>query len=139
LDIHFSSTFSTQNFKGFYGKTNIKINRKIGIKIKNPFGGICPSIPSKYLFLFARRKFGFNKKISRKLLIVYVYYQQNSCTTPMERRLEEPFKDSIKRIPPDHAHKCTWRNRLGYPAHTALISPSIRYSIWNTKTCRFLM
>jgi hypothetical protein len=92
LDIHFSSTFSTQNFKGFCGKTNIKINRKVGIKIKNPLGGICPwSIPSKYLFLCARRKFRFNKKIRRKLLIVYMYYEQKSCTTPMERGLEEPF------------------------------------------------
>jgi hypothetical protein len=34
-----------------------------------------------------RRQFGFNKKICRKSLIVYVYYQPNSCTmyhTPAE-------------------------------------------------------
>jgi hypothetical protein len=32
-------------------------------------------------FLCARRKLGFNKKICRKSLIVYVYYYQpNSCT-----------------------------------------------------------
>jgi hypothetical protein len=29
------------------------------------------SVASKYLFLIARRKFGFNKKFFRKLLIVY--------------------------------------------------------------------
>ncbi len=91
-DIHFSSTVSTQNFKGFCGKTNIKMNRKVGIKIENPLWGICPlSVPSKYLFLCARKKFGFNKKIRRKLLIVYMCYQQNSCTTPMEHGLEETF------------------------------------------------
>jgi hypothetical protein len=67
-----------------------KINRKVEIKIKNTLGGICPSsVPSKYLFLCARRKFGFNMKIHRKLLIVYVHYQPNSCTTPMEHGLEE--------------------------------------------------
>jgi hypothetical protein len=99
LDIHFSSSFSTQNFKSFCGKINIKINRKVGIKIKNPLGGICPSsVPSKYLFLCARRKFRFNKKICRKLLIVYMYYQQNSCTTTMEHGLEKPFLDSGKRL-----------------------------------------
>ncbi len=86
-----------KNCKGFCGKTNIKINRKVGIKIKNLLGGISPlSVPSKYLFLCARRKFGFNKKICRKLLIVYMYYQQNSCTTPMEHGLEEAFKDNKK-------------------------------------------
>jgi hypothetical protein len=31
-----------------------------------------------------RRKIGFNKKTSRKLLIVYMYYQPISCTTPAE-------------------------------------------------------
>ncbi len=71
-------------------KINTKINRKVGNKIKNPLGGICPlSIPSKYLFLCARRKFRFNKKICRKLLIIYMYHEQDSCTTPMEHGLEE--------------------------------------------------
>ncbi len=32
------------------------------------------SVPSKYLFLCARQKFRFNKKIRKKLLIVYVDY-----------------------------------------------------------------
>ncbi len=45
-------------------------------------GVICPlSIPSENLFLCARRKFGFNKKIHRNLLFVYVYYQPNFCNT----------------------------------------------------------
>ncbi len=93
MDIHFSRTFSTQNFKGFCGKTNIKINRKVGIKIKHTLGGICAlSIPSKYLFLFARRKFRFNKKICRKLLFVYMYYKQNSCTTPWSVGWRNLFK-----------------------------------------------
>ncbi len=67
-DIHFSSAFSTQNFKGFCGKTIIKIKRKVGIKIKNSLGGICPlSVPSKYLFLCSKRDLGFNKKFCRKI------------------------------------------------------------------------
>jgi hypothetical protein len=71
---------------------HIKIYKKVGIKIKSSLGGIYPSsVPSKYLFSCARRIFGFNKKTRRKLLILYMYYQQNSCTTPMERGLEEPF------------------------------------------------
>ncbi len=50
-------------------------------KLGYPCGVICLSlVPSKYLFLSAWRKFGFNKKICRKLHIVFVYYQQNSCT-----------------------------------------------------------
>jgi hypothetical protein len=61
-------------FEGNCRKANIKINRKVGSKIKNPLGDICPSsVPSKYLFLCARRKLGFNKKIRRKLLIMYMY------------------------------------------------------------------
>ncbi len=40
-----------------------------------PRGVFCPSsIPSKYLFLCTRRKFGFNKKMCTKLLVVYVYF-----------------------------------------------------------------
>jgi hypothetical protein len=43
----------------------------VGIKIRVSIGFFCPSsIPSKYLFLCARRKFRFNKKICRNLLIV---------------------------------------------------------------------
>jgi hypothetical protein len=48
--------------------------------------------PLQNLFLCARQKFGFNKKIRRNLLIVYVYYQPNSCTPPTELDgLEESF------------------------------------------------
>jgi hypothetical protein len=89
--------FLNPKFQSLCGKTNIKINRKVGIKIKIPLGGICPSsVPSKYLFLCARQKFRFKKKNHRKLLIVYMYYQQNSCTTPMEHGLEKSFKTAGK-------------------------------------------
>jgi hypothetical protein len=58
------------------------------LKLGCPRGVFGPlSIPSEYLFLCMRRKFGFNQKIRRKSLIVYVYYQPNSCTmchTPAE-------------------------------------------------------
>ncbi len=54
----------------------------IGIKLGCPCGDFClSSVPSEYLFPCARRKFGFNKKICRNLIFVYVYYQPNSCTT----------------------------------------------------------
>jgi hypothetical protein len=66
---------------------NTKIRRIFTEELKSghPHGVFCPSsIPSEYLFLCARRKFGFNKKIWRNLLIFYVYYQPNSCTTHAE-------------------------------------------------------
>ncbi len=44
-------------------------------KLGCPRRVFCPfSIPSEYLFLCARRKFGFNMKIRRYLLIVFMYY-----------------------------------------------------------------
>jgi hypothetical protein len=49
------------------------------------------SITSKYLFLCARRKVGFNMKFCRKLLVVFVYYKPNLCTTQAEHGLEKPF------------------------------------------------
>ncbi len=62
------------------------------LKVGYPCGVICPlSIPSKYLSLCARRKFGFIKEVCRKLLIIFVNYQPNLCTAPAERGLEEPF------------------------------------------------
>jgi hypothetical protein len=104
---------------------------KVGIKIKNPLGGICPSsVPSKYLFLCARRKFGFNKKICRKLLIVYMYYQQNSCTTPMEHGLEDPSKTAEKEFLQPTRSKFTWRN-IVREAHTGLMSLSVILSVCN--------
>ncbi len=55
-------------------------------KLGCPRGVFClSSVPSEYLFLCARRKFVFNEKTRRNLLIVYVYYQPNSCTTHTER------------------------------------------------------
>jgi hypothetical protein len=53
LDIHFSSTFSTQNFKGFCGKTNIKINRKVEFKLKIHLEASvhCLSPPNTYSFV----------------------------------------------------------------------------------------
>jgi hypothetical protein len=37
------------------------------------------SIPSEYLFLCARRKVEFNKKICRKLLTVFVALYNTKC------------------------------------------------------------
>ncbi len=57
-----------------------------------PRGFFCPlSILSEYLFLHSRRKFGFNKKTCKKLIVGFVYYKQNSYTTLAERGQEEPF------------------------------------------------
>jgi hypothetical protein len=68
-------------------------------------GVFCPSsIPSEYLFLCARREFGFNKKIRRNLLIVYVYCQPNSCNTHAEHEWAGgTFSKTAKKIPPAHA------------------------------------
>ncbi len=57
----------------------------LGIKIRVSTWVFClSSIPSEYLFLCARRKFVFNKKTRRKLLIVHLYFQPNSCNTHAE-------------------------------------------------------
>ncbi len=66
---------------------NTKTRRIFTQELKSgcPHGVFClSSIPSEYLFLCARGKFGFSKKIHRNLLIVYVYCQPNSCTTHAE-------------------------------------------------------
>ncbi len=50
------------------------VDFQVGMKIRvsYPHGVFCPSsIPSEYLFLCARRKFGFNKKIRINLPIVH--------------------------------------------------------------------
>jgi hypothetical protein len=66
----------------FVWNTNTCRFSTLELKLGCPCGVFCPlSISSEYLFLCARRKFGFNKKIGRNLLIVYVYYQPNFCTT----------------------------------------------------------
>jgi hypothetical protein len=65
------------------------------------------SVPSKYLFLRARRKFGFNKKIRRKLFIVYMNYQPNSCTSIHLQSWMGwstiTFLRQQKKVPPAHA------------------------------------
>ncbi len=64
------------------------LNFRVGIKIRVSTWSFLSIVrPPEYLFLCTRRKFGLNKKIRRKSLIVYVYYQPNSCTmyhTPVE-------------------------------------------------------
>ena len=40
-----------------------------------------PSPPNTYSYVLTRKKIGFNKIIRRNLLIVYVYFQPNSCNT----------------------------------------------------------
>ncbi len=72
-----------------------------------PLGVFCPqSIPSKYLFLCTRRKFVFNKKIHRKLLIVYVYFQPNSCNTHTDCEWAQgTFPRQRRKVPPAHAQR----------------------------------
>ncbi len=73
-----------------------------------PRGVFClSSIPSEYLFQCTRRKFGFNKKICTKLLIVYVYFQPNSCNTHAEREWAQgTFLRQRRKVPPAHPHGC---------------------------------
>ncbi len=70
-------------------------------------GVFCPSsIPSEYLFLYAGRKFGFNKKISRNVLIFYVYYQPNSCTKQAEHEWAGgTFLRQWKKLPSAHTQR----------------------------------
>jgi hypothetical protein len=64
------------------------------------------SIPSEYLFLCARRKFGFNKKIRRNVLIVYAYYQPNFCNTHAEHKWAGGnFLRQRKKVPPAHMQR----------------------------------
>ncbi len=67
------------------------------LKCVYPCGIICPlPVLSKYLFLRKGRKFGFNKKIHSKVLIVFMYYQPKFV--PAEHEREEPFKDMGKKF-----------------------------------------
>ena len=64
------------------------------------------SIPSKYLFLCTRRTLGFNKKIHTKLLIVYMYFQPNSCNTYADREWAQgTFLTQRRKVPPAHAQR----------------------------------
>jgi hypothetical protein len=75
------------------------------LKLGCPCGVFCPSsIPSKFLFICTRRKFGFNKKICTKLLIVYVYFQPNSCNTHEEHEWARgTFLRCWRKVPTAHA------------------------------------
>ncbi len=72
-----------------------------------PRGVFCPSsIPSEYLFLRARRKFRFNKKIRTKLLIVYVYFQPNSCNAHADSEWARgTFLRQRRKVPPAHVQR----------------------------------
>jgi hypothetical protein len=71
LDIHFSSSFSTQKFKSFCGKTNIKINRKVGIKIKNPLleAFVHPLSPPNTYSLVQEENLGSTRKFVENYLL----------------------------------------------------------------------
>jgi hypothetical protein len=61
------------------------------------------SIPSEYIFLCARRKFGFNKKIRRNLLIppagyLGKYTANNDYTEEEVRRILREWR----KVPPAH-------------------------------------
>jgi hypothetical protein len=58
------------------------------------------------VFFCTRRKFGFNKKIRTKLLIVYVYFQPNSCNTHTDCELAGgTFLRQWRKVPPAHAQQ----------------------------------
>jgi hypothetical protein len=64
----------------------------------------CPSPMNTYSCV--RRKFGFNKKIRRNLLIVYVYNQPNSCNTHTEcEGAGGIFLRQRKKVPPAHVQQ----------------------------------
>ncbi len=72
-----------------------------------PHGVFCPSsIPSEYLFLYMRKKFGFNKKIHTKLLVVQVYFQPYSCNTHAECEWAQgTFLRQWIKVPPAHVQR----------------------------------
>jgi hypothetical protein len=51
-----------------------------------------------------RRKFGFNKKISRKLVIVNVYYQPIASTTTAQHGWAGGTILSGKKVPPQQVY-----------------------------------
>ncbi len=53
-----------------------------------------------------RRKFGFNKKTCTKLLMVYVYFQPNSCNTRAECEWAQgTFLRQWRKVPPAYAQR----------------------------------
>ncbi len=104
---------------------NTKTRRIITQELKSgcPRGVFCPSsIPSEYLFLCARKKLGFNKKICTKLLIVYMNFKPNSCNTHAEREwARRTFLRQQRKVPPAHAQRvcpCSKRPSLCNKLHS---------------------
>ncbi len=113
----------------------------------------CPSsIPSEYLFLCKRRKFGFNKRICTKLLIVYMYFQPNSCNTHADCEWAwGTFLRQWRKVPPAHAQrvyhivflnfwevmaKDTHRGHLLlHISPPYCIIPTVTFTMWQSKTC----
>ncbi len=86
--------------------------------------------PSKYIFLCARRKFGFNKKFCRKLLMFcalptkFVHFTGSLGWRNLSKTVEKKFLQHM-------CSKCTWSwINLSFCL-------SIRLSVQNTKKCRF--
>jgi hypothetical protein len=64
------------------------------------------------------KKFGFNKKTHRNLIIVYMYYQPNSCTTHAEREWAGgTFLRQRKKVPPAHAQRVYLEENAVREAH----------------------
>jgi hypothetical protein len=64
-----------------------------------------PSPLNTYSYV-QEEKFGFNKKTHRNLLIVYMYYQPNSCNTQAAREWAGgTFLRQRKKVPPAHVQQ----------------------------------
>jgi hypothetical protein len=62
-----------------------------------------------------RRKFGFNKKVRKKLLIVYVYFQPNSCNTHTEYEWAQgTLLRQWRKVPPAHPQRVHLQITIDY-------------------------
>jgi hypothetical protein len=80
-----------------------------------------------------RRKFGFNKKICTKLLIVYVYFQPKSCNTHAEHEWAQgTFLRQWRKVPPAMHSGCLVRAEMPSTWRADLLSYSCQ-KIYLTK------
>ncbi len=84
-----------------------------------------PSPPNTYSYV-REENLGSTKKII-EIYLLFTCISNLILAIHMQsvNGLKEPFYDSGEKFLQPTRSGCTWRNRLGYPAHTGLISPSV--------------
>jgi hypothetical protein len=89
----------------------------------------------------------FNKKICTKLLIVYVYFQPNSCNTHTDREWAQgTFLRQPRKVPPAHVQRvyqkdwkfvfqCALKEYCNYSLFSTCIESS-QYLLRNDRYCK---